>query len=48
MDATTIWLSKDFKKELALLKITEDKQTYEDLIKLLLENYKEANNVSRN
>ena len=46
MDATTIWLSKAFKKELALLKIKEDKQTYEDVIKLLLENYKEVKGVN--
>ena len=42
MDYTTISISEELKKELAILKITEDQQTYEDLIKLLVENYKKT------
>ena len=48
MTYTSIGISEELKKELSLLKLTEDKKTFEDLLKILIENYKEVNSVSTN
>jgi len=41
MTYTSIGISKELKKELLLLQITEDKETMEDLLKQLYSFYKE-------
>lgn len=43
---TSIGISEELKKELSILKLSEDEKTFEDLIKLLIKNYKEANDAT--
>ena len=46
MSKTTVWLDKTLRDELIILRVNEGKSSIEQLIKALLENYKEVNNVS--
>ena len=48
MTYTTVSISEELKKELTLLKIMENKKTFEELLETLIQNYKEAYSVSTN
>lgn len=43
MEYTTISISKDLKKEILILKVTEDKATLEDLLRDMCEKYTKSN-----
>ena len=42
MKMSTLWVSQDFKDELAITKILDKKATYEELLKTMFEAYKKA------
>ena len=48
MTYTTVSISEEVKKELAIIKVMEDMKTYEELFTLLIERYKEAQNEQHN
>ena len=48
MTYTTVSISEEVKKELAIIKVMEDMKTYEELFALLIENYKNAKGENEN